>query len=364
MQQRFRKKLRAGEWKFTFALDGMDALQKLEANPDIGVILTDLNMPRMDGLTLLDKLSDLDRPLRTVVVSAYGDMDKIRTAMNRGAFDFVTKPVDFQDLETTTLKAADDLVAFRKALRSQQQAISIQQEMDVARRIQDAIIPTALPTPTGWQLYGFSAPAADVSGTFYDAFDLSDGRIGLLMGDVGGRGVTAALLMAMGQTFVKSFLQRGVSPGECLDQLNSMLFADGLPHVGLRMLAGVIDPQSGGVTLANAGHTAPWILQATGSLDRPEQSGSSIWEKAEERFEEQSIQLTNGDALVIVSAGMLRTTNESGAAFSAERVATTLREAPDGRPTSLIRHVVRSVQEHAGDQDPRDDLTMLAIRRD
>jgi serine/threonine protein kinase/serine phosphatase RsbU (regulator of sigma subunit) len=364
MQQRFRKKLRAGEWKFTFALDGMDALQKLEANPDIGVILTDLNMPRMDGLTLLDKLSEMDRPMRTVVVSAYGDMDKIRTAMNRGAFDFVTKPVDFQDLETTTLKAADDLAAFRKALRSQQQAISIQQEMDVARRIQDAIIPAALPTPDGWKLYGFSAPAADVSGTFYDAFDLEDGRIGLLMGDVGGRGVTAALLMAMGQTFVKSFLQRGESPSACLEQLNSMLFADGLPHVGLRMLAGVIDTTNGEISLANAGHTAPWVLKSDGSLDRSEESGSSIWERAEGGFKEQSVTLGAGDALVIVSSGMLKTANMSGAAYSNERMAASLRDAPDSRPTSLIRHVVRSVQDHAGDQDPREDLTMLAIRRD
>ena len=364
MQQRFRKKLRAGEWKFTFALDGMDALQKLEANPDIGVILTDLNMPRMDGLTLLDRLSDLDRPLRTVVVSAYGDMDKIRTAMNRGAFDFVTKPVDFKDLETTTLKAADDLAAFRKALRSQQQAISIQQEMDVARRIQDAIIPAGLPASSGWQLYGFSAPAADVSGTFYDAFDLDEGRIGFLMGDAGGRGVTAALLMAMGQTFVKSFLQRGISPEECLEQLNSMLFADGLPHVGLRMLAGVIDTASGEVQLANAGHAEPWILKSDGSLDRPEGAGSSIWERADGGFDQQTIALGSNDALVIVSSGMLQTTSTAGSAFSGERMASALRNAPDSRPTALIRHIVRSVQDHAGDQDPREDLTMLAIRRD
>ncbi len=364
MQQRFRKKLRAGEWKMTFALDGMDALQKLEANPDIGVILTDLNMPRMDGLTLLDKLSELDRPLRTVVVSAYGDMDKIRTAMNRGAFDFVTKPVDFKDLETTTLKAADDLAAFKKALRGQKQAISIQQEIDVARRIQDAIIPASLPTPAGWQLYGFSAPAADVSGTFYDAFDLNDGRIGLLMGDVGGRGVTAALLMAMGQTFVKSFLQRGVPPGECLSQLNSMLFAEGLPHVGLKMVAGVIDTANGAVSLCNAGHAAPWILRQNGSLDRIESEGSSIWERAQGGFEEERAELEASDALVIVSAGMIQTPNMSGAPFSNERMASSLRDAPDSRPTSLIRHVVRSVQEHAGDQDPREDLTILAIRRD
>jgi len=363
MQQRFRKKLRAGEWKFTFALDGMDALQKLESNPDIGVILTDLNMPRMDGLTLLEKLAELDRPLRTVVVSAYGDMDKIRTAMNRGAFDFVTKPVDFKDLETTTLKAANDLADYRRALRSQQQAVSIQQELDVARRIQDAIIPVAFPSSAHLQMYGFSAPAADVSGTFYDAFDMDNGLVGMLMGDVGGRGVTAALLMAMGQTFVKSFMQQGVSPAECLDQLNRMLFADGLPHVGLKLMACTFDPTSGRLELANAGHEAPLVLHADGSLESVETSGSSIWEKEAGDFDTFESTLSTGDAIVLVSSGMVETTNSNGLKYSRERLTSSLRDVEDAKPTSLIRSLVRSVQEHAGDTDPREDLTILAARR-
>ncbi|NQV73240.1 protein kinase, partial [bacterium] len=355
MQQRFRKKLRAGEWKFVFALDGQEALLKLEQHPEIGVILTDLNMPRMDGLTLLGKLAELDRPTRTVVVSAYGDMEKIRTAMNRGAFDFVTKPVDFQDLETTTLKAASDLAEYHKALRGQQQAVSIQQEMDVARRIQDAIIPVSFPQHAGLEIYGFSAPAADVSGTFYDAFDLKDGRIGMLMGDVGGRGVTAALLMAMGQTFVKSFMQQGISPESCLSQLNTMLFADGLPHVGLRMMAMLLDPASGELSLANAGHESPMILRASGQLDSIEGHGSAIWENKAGVFEASTISLQAGDAVVFFSKGVAQTVNETGASYSRERLASALRETADTKPTSLIRHLIRSVQEHAGDNDPRED---------
>jgi len=366
MQQRFRKKIRAGEWKFVFALDGMEALQKLEKHPDIGVILTDLNMPRMDGLTLLEKLAELDRPTRTVVVSAYGDMEKIRTAMNRGAFDFVTKPVNFQDLETTTLKAANDLAEYRRALRGQQQAVSIQQEIDVARRIQDAIIPVTFPSSSTLQMYGFSAPAADVSGTFYDAFDMEDGKVGMLMGDVGGRGVTAALLMAMGQTFVKSFMQQGVRPSECLTQLNTMLFADGLPNVGLKMVAAVLDTATGELDMANAGHEAAFILRADGALDTIDSGGSSVWQDASFELKPTSGSLASGDALVLLSAGMINTRSSTGSKYSRERMASTLREAGeagDAKPTSLIRHLVRAVQDHAGNMDPREDLTILAARR-
>ncbi len=363
MQQRFRKKIRAGEWKFVFALDGIDALQKLEGHPEIGVILTDLNMPRMDGLSLLEKLAELDRPLRTVVVSAYGDMEKIRTVMNRGAFDFVTKPVEFKDLETTTLKAANDLAEYRRALRGQQQAVSIQQEIDVARRIQDAIIPVSFPSSPSMQMYGFSAPASDVSGTFYDAFDMSENRVGILMGDVGGRGVTAALLMAMGQTFVKSFMQQGVSPADCLTQLNSMLFADGLPNVGLKMIAAIINTDTGALEMANAGHETPFILHNRGVLESLDACGSCIWEEADVDFESESASLGTGDAIVLLSRGMVATRNSSGSKFSREKMASALREIDDAKPTSLIRHVVRAVQEHAGDVDPREDLTILAARK-
>lgn len=363
MQQRFRKKIRAGEWKFVFAQDGQEALDQLERHPEVGLILTDLNMPRMDGLTLLGKLAELDRPLRTVVVSAYGDMEKIRTAMNRGAFDFVTKPIDFKDLETTALKAAKDLEAYRKALRTQHQVVSIQQEIDVARRIQDAIIPVSVPSSDKLEIYGFSAPSSDVSGTFYDAFEMEGGRVGLLLGDAGGRGVTAALLMAMGQTFTKSFMQQGVDPAECLTQLNSLLFADGLPHVGLRLLAVIVDLETGVVQLANAGHEAPFILRKDGSIDSPDEKGMAVWDEENASYECVSMTLGDGDALVLASRGLTETSNEAGAPYTRERLAGVIREAPDSKPTTLIRHVVRSVQEFAGDRDPREDLTILSARK-
>lgn len=112
--QKFRRRIRAGELSFVFAHDGEEALDVLRAEPDIDMVLSDINMPRMDGLTLLNQLQSLSHLLRAVIVSAYGDMRNIRTAMNRGAFDFVTKPIDFDDLEATINKTLADLTAFRE----------------------------------------------------------------------------------------------------------------------------------------------------------------------------------------------------------------------------------------------------------
>jgi class 3 adenylate cyclase len=115
--QRFRKQIREGTVSLLFAHDGIEALQALELNPDVDMVVSDINMPRMDGLSLLEKLQEADDKKSTIIVSAYGDMSNIRTAMNRGAFDFLTKPIDFSDLETTIDKTLRHVEALREARR-------------------------------------------------------------------------------------------------------------------------------------------------------------------------------------------------------------------------------------------------------
>ena len=102
--QKFRRQIREGTMSFLFARDGVEALAALKANADVDLVITDINMPRMDGLLLLQKLQEGEKRVSAIIVSAYGDMANIRTAMNRGAFDFVTKPIDFGDLEDDDCK--------------------------------------------------------------------------------------------------------------------------------------------------------------------------------------------------------------------------------------------------------------------
>ncbi len=115
--QKFRRQIKEGKVTFLFAHDGMEALTTLEGDPDVDMVVTDINMPRMDGLSLLARLQEAEEKLSTVIVSAYGDMANIRTAMNRGAFDFLTKPIDFADLETTIDKTIRHVEALREARR-------------------------------------------------------------------------------------------------------------------------------------------------------------------------------------------------------------------------------------------------------
>ena len=122
IQQKFRHQIRDGAVSFLFAGDGVDALAVLKANRDVDMVVTDINMPRMDGLLLLQKLQENEEKLSTIIVSAYGDMANIRTAMNRGAFDFLTKPIDFLDLEKTIAKTIRHVEVLREARRRQAEA--------------------------------------------------------------------------------------------------------------------------------------------------------------------------------------------------------------------------------------------------
>jgi len=118
IKQRFRQKIRQKEYDFIFAENGRHALEKLIEHTDVDLVLSDINMPEMDGLTLLSKLSAQNYMLKTVIVSAYGDMENIRTAMNSGAFDFITKPIDFKDLEITIEKTIEHVDSLKKTLQA------------------------------------------------------------------------------------------------------------------------------------------------------------------------------------------------------------------------------------------------------
>ncbi len=118
IKQKFRQKIRDQQYVFVFAVNGVHALEQLEKHSDISIILSDINMPEMDGLTLLSKLNEKNLLLKSVVVSAYGDMENIRIAMNRGAFDFITKPVNFEDLELTIRKAITQVNQMKETLRA------------------------------------------------------------------------------------------------------------------------------------------------------------------------------------------------------------------------------------------------------
>src|SRR5271169_3455840 len=181
VRQKFRKQIRDKEFEFFFAHDGSEALEKIRQEPEIDVVLSDINMPVMDGLTLLTRLNESNRTLKAVIVSAYGDMQNIRTAMNRGAYDFLTKPIDFQDFEVTINKTIKELEALNQGIKARDQLAAIRHELTVAAQIQESILPGKGVPFAGrkeFEIYGEMIPARHVGGDFYDYFLIDQNRLG------------------------------------------------------------------------------------------------------------------------------------------------------------------------------------------
>jgi adenylate cyclase len=118
IKQKFRRQIREHQYEFVFAMNGLEAIDQLKQNPDIDIVLSDINMPEMDGLTLLENINAISPIIKTIMVSAYGDMENIRTAMNKGAFDFICKPVNFDDLDATILKTLAHVAMLRQTIQA------------------------------------------------------------------------------------------------------------------------------------------------------------------------------------------------------------------------------------------------------
>ena len=188
MLQRMRRNIRRGQYAFVFARNGVEALDMLRREKDIDMVISDINMPEMDGLTLLQQIPKVDPNVRSIIVSAYGDMENIRTAMNRGAFDFVTKPIDFKDLRVTIDRTLQHLMEWREALASRDQLVVLQNELSVASKMQQSILPTHFPETSDYQVFANMEPARSVGGDFFDLASLDNDRLGVTVADVSDKG--------------------------------------------------------------------------------------------------------------------------------------------------------------------------------
>ena len=186
MKQYFRRKIRSGEYEFFFASTGVEGLAVLNDHPDIDIILCDINMPEMDGLTMLSKVNEMQNPAqRVIMVSAYGDLENIRLAMNDGAFDFATKPIDMDDLARTIEKAIRQIDFVHESQKEHKKLEGLEKDLAAANQIQQFILPRVFPPfPEDSDKLDICASmeaAKDVGGDFYDFFRIDDDRIASMM---------------------------------------------------------------------------------------------------------------------------------------------------------------------------------------
>ena len=365
IQQRFRKKIRANEYEFIFAANGLEALAKLLEYPDICIVLSDINMPEMDGLTLLAKLNELKNPaLKTVIVSAYGDMENIRTAMNRGAFDFVTKPVDFVDLETTIQKTIDQLKILRQAQQDHDRLVSIQRDLNIARDIQQAILPKVFPpfpNRKDFDLHASMIAAKSVGGDFYDFFLIDQDRLGVVIGDVSGKGVPAAIFMAVSRTLMRATAIKGLPPEECMDYVNTLLSNESTSSMFVTIFYGILNTVTGEFNYANGGHNPPYIISNSQVKQLELTNGMALGILEGISYESKKIVLKPSDVLFLYTDGVTEAMDIEQELYSDSRLEKLLATLQSAAVSEMIHRVVSDVHEYSKDVEQSDDITVLAL---
>lgn len=369
LTQFFRRKIRKGEYEFFFAHNGLEALQVLLKHPDIAIILSDINMPEMDGLTLLTKVNEMRNPsLKCIMVSAYGDMENIRHAMNNGAFDFATKPIDLDDLQVTIDKAVEQIEYVRSAQKEHAQLVDIQGDLSVAREIQHAILPRSFKLKMEdtdlVDIYASMLAAKDVGGDFYEFFPIDDHRIGFTIADVSGKGVPAAIFMAVSRTLIKATGLRDVASNVCIQMVNDMLCGESVESMFVTVFYGIYDLKTGEIDFTNAGHNPPYILHADGTVEMLKTECNLVLGAIEGMtFKNESLQLNPGDALVMYTDGVTEAENKEHEQFGEARLEATLAELKGAESKQIVDTVNAKVKEFVDGAAQSDDITQLVIRR-
>src|SRR5215207_3025135 len=237
----------------------------------------------------------------------------------------------------------------------------LEQELEVARRIQQASLPKEVPTLEDWQIVPYYQPAREVGGDFYDFLDLADGRLGVVVGDATGKGVPAALMMASTRSTLRAVAQASESPGDALRQVNDPLATDIPANMFVTCFYAILEPKSGSLTYANAGHDLPYVHR-NGEAEELRARGMPLGLMPEMGYEENQTILKAGEAALFYSDGLLEAHNPKGEMFGFARLQALVSEY--GEEESLEEVLLEELYSFVGEGwVQEDDITLLTLRR-
>lgn len=368
------------EYDTISAANGHEALAQIDAeNPDL--ILLDIMMPGMDGYQVLERLKAHKgwRNLPVIIISALNDLQSVVRGIELGAEDYLPKP-----FAPVLLRARLAACLEKKRLRDQEQLYlkGLERELEIGRQIQASFLPEVLPQLPGWEIAARFHAAREVAGDFYDAFPLWRGeRIGLVLGDVCGKGVGAALFMSLFRSLIRAstnltYFAGSVPPPVASPRLDDATILKttivltnnyvARTHHRASMFAslflGLLNPTTGVLNYVNGGHEAPLILGPAGIKTSLEPTGPVVGIFDNMDFQIKQVQLEPGDTLFAFTDGVIDALGPDGEMFSKERLTALLEQSFLSAPTLLDR-IETDLQIHVAGADQFDDITMLAVQR-
>ena len=367
IRQKFHNFIKCGRYILHFASNGAEALNILLENPHICIVITDINMPIMNGIELLVKINEMKlRTIKVVIISAYSDMINIRLAMNQGAFDFLTKPIDFNDLEKTIQKTIETVNFIKSSHELGSKIDNYQRELLAASEIQQAILPKTFPPFPDikkFDIFGNMEPAELIGGDFFDFFLLDGSRIGLVIGDVSGHGLSAALFMAVARTIIHSLGKFELSPAACLSEANRFLCKESVDSMFVTVFYALFNYNTGELVYANAGHNYPFILNSNGCVSLIDYGSSIILGAFEDaKFTENKIILEKNSSLILYTDGVNEAVDINNMRIGTDVVMHFLSIFSDKNdPKNITNGIFNLVRQYSVNNKQTDDITVLTL---
>jgi serine phosphatase RsbU (regulator of sigma subunit) len=249
-----------------------------------------------------------------------------------------------------------------KQQQEAQERERIEQELRVARLIQQTLLPKSAPELGGYQIAAYYRPAREVGGDFYDFLDLEDGRLGLIVGDASGKGIPAALVMANTRGMLRAGAQISDSPSEVLERVNNTLYPDIPPNMFVTCLAALLDCRAGRLQYANAGHDPPYLRHADGVSKELRATGMPLGLMPNMSYEQKEITLKPGDSVLLYSDGLVEAHDPKGEMFGFPRMQGFVGAHPGG--ATLIDFLLAELERFTGEEwEQEDDITLLTLQR-
>ena len=348
-----------GDYKLSVALGGEAALRAVEKSPP-DLLLLDIVMPELDGYEVCRRLraDPATRDLPVMFLSSLEDVKDKARGFELGANDYLTKPFEILEVKArvnSLLKA-----------KSYADAVKAAQERDlaIAREIQLGLLPSdfgARAAGTPWDVHAAIEPARHVGGDLFEVLRVSEDRMVVAVGDVCGKGIPAALFMAVAVTLLRTLARQCETPDEILRRLNDELEAQNPRAMFVTMVC--LDVRGGVITGANGGHDASLLVGSNGTRPVFASTGTVLGLFPDQQFTSETVEMAPGDTLVLSTDGVSEAANPAGAFFGDERLHACFAEAAGPTAAESVERLLGSVRAFAAGAPPSDDITILALRR-
>ena len=350
--------------RVTALKSGMALLDYIKTNkPDL--ILLDIKMPGLDGFETMRRIQEQMAPsekIPVIFLTADDSQDAETQGLALGAMDFIKKPF-IPDVLVLRVRHTIDLVRLQRDLEQENERI--RSELAMASRIQAAMLPgifPAFPERKEFDIYASMDPVRGVGGDFFDFFFIDRDRLCLLIADVSGKGIPAALFMMASKIILADNAKSGKSPAQILQDTNEAICANNPEEMLVTVWLGILDISTGLLTTANAGHEYPALMHADGQFELfRDRHGLVVGGMPGVKYHEHSLQMYPGSKLFVYTDGVPEATDAENALFGTTRMLEALNAHANESPKQILHGVRQAVNEFVSDMEQFDDLTMMCL---